>query len=53
LEFDKTQLEADSFTNAPPNIIRTVWERFIEFRKKRTELERQVSFDFYRYKAFE
>ena len=43
LEIDKMQAEADSFTNAPPNIVRTVWERFVEFRKKRTELERDVS----------
>lgn len=43
LEMDKIQVEADSFMNAPPNIIRTVWERFVEFRKKRSELERDVS----------
>jgi hypothetical protein len=43
LEIDKIQAEADSFTNAPPNIVRTVWDRFVEFRKKRSELEREVS----------
>ena len=43
LEMDKIQAEADNFTNAPPNIVRTVWERFVEFRKKRSELERDVS----------
>ena len=43
LESEKTQTEADSFTNAPPNIARAVWERFVEFRKKRNDLEREVS----------
>jgi hypothetical protein len=43
LELDKIQAEADSYTNAPPNIVRTVWERFVEFRKRRNELEREVS----------
>ena len=43
LESDKTQAEADSFTNAPPNMTRAVWERFVEFRKKRNDLEREVS----------
>lgn len=43
LELDKLQAEADSYTNAPPNIVRTVWDRFVEFRKRRTELEREVS----------
>jgi len=43
LELDKIQVEADSYTNAPPNIVRTVWERFVEFRKRRNELEREVS----------
>ncbi|CAF2528282.1 unnamed protein product [Rotaria sp. Silwood2] len=42
LEFDKMQSEADSFTNAPPNIVRNVWERFIDFRKRRAELEREL-----------
>ncbi|CAF0804624.1 unnamed protein product [Rotaria sordida] len=42
LEFDKMQIEADSFTNAPPNIVRNVWERFIDFRKRRSELEREL-----------
>ncbi len=45
LEIDKVQSEADSFTNAPPNIVRPVWDRFVEFRRKRTELEREVSQD--------
>ncbi|UJR35581.1 hypothetical protein I4U23_028334 [Adineta vaga] len=42
LELDRIQVEADALTNAPTNIIRTVWERFVEFRKRRTELERQL-----------
>lgn len=42
LELDRIQSEADSFSNAPTNIVRTVWDRFVEFRRKRTELERQV-----------
>jgi hypothetical protein len=45
LEIDKIQAEADSFSNAPPNIVRTVWERFVEFRRRRAELEREVSQD--------
>jgi hypothetical protein len=55
IEIDKIQAEADSFANAPPNIVRTVWDRFVEFRKRRSELEREVSqkyfFLFHRYKA--
>ncbi len=43
LELDRIQAESDSFTNAPPNIVRTVWDRFIDFRRRRTELEREVS----------
>jgi len=43
IEIDKIQAEADSFANAPPNIVRTVWDRFVEFRKRRSELEREVS----------
>lgn len=43
LELDRIQAEADSFTNAPPNIVRTVWDRFVDFRKRRAELEREVS----------
>lgn len=46
LEIDKLQTEADSYTNAPPHIVRTVWDRFVEFRKRRTDLEREVSVDF-------
>ena len=42
LEIDKLQTEADS----PPHIVRTVWDRFVEFRKRRTDLEREVSVDF-------
>jgi hypothetical protein len=43
LELDKAQAEADTYSNAPPSIARTVWDRFVEFRKRRTELEREVS----------
>lgn len=43
LELDKIQAEADGFSNAPPNIVRTVWDRFVDFRKRRAELEREVS----------
>lgn len=43
LELDRIQVEADSFTNAPPNIVRNVWERFVDFRKRRYDLERDVS----------
>lgn len=43
LELDKIQAEADAFNNAPPNVVRNVWERFVDFRKRRTELEREVS----------
>ncbi|CAF0937184.1 unnamed protein product [Adineta ricciae] len=42
LELDRIQSEADSFTNAPTNIVRSVWDRFVDFRRKRTELERQL-----------
>ncbi|CAF3490775.1 unnamed protein product [Adineta steineri] len=42
LEIERIQAEADAFTNAPPNIVRTVWERFVDFRKKRTELDREL-----------
>jgi hypothetical protein len=42
-EIDKTQVEADAYANAPPNIVRTVWDRFVDFRKRRSELEREVS----------
>lgn len=43
LELDRIQAEADSYTNAPPNIVRNVWDRFVEFRKRRSDLEREVS----------
>lgn len=43
LEFDRMQAEADSFSNAPPNIVRSVWERFIDFKRRRAELDREVS----------
>ena len=43
LEIDKAQAEADTYSNAPPNIARSVWDRFVDFRKKRSELEREVS----------
>ena len=43
LELDRMQADADSFTNAPPNIIRTVWDRFVDFRKRRSDLDREVS----------
>ena len=43
LELDRMQADADAFTNAPPNIIRTVWERFVDFRKRRSDLDREVS----------
>ncbi len=46
LELDKIQTEADSYTNAPQNIVRTVWDRFVDFRKRRSELERDVSLGF-------
>lgn len=46
LEMDKVLAEADAFSNAPPNIVRAVWDRFVEFRKKRNELDREVSFSF-------
>ncbi|CAF1594127.1 unnamed protein product [Rotaria magnacalcarata] len=42
LEFDKIQADADSFTNAPPSIVRNIWERFVDFRKRRGELERDL-----------
>lgn len=43
LEIDRIQAEADAYTNAPPNIVRNVWDRFVDFRKRRADLEREVS----------
>lgn len=43
LELDRMQAEGDNFNQAPPNIVRTVWDRFVDFRRRRADLDRDVS----------
>jgi hypothetical protein len=43
MEIDRLQTEIDAFSNAPANLIRTVWDRFVDFRRKRINVEQEVS----------
>lgn len=47
LELDRMQAEGDQFNNAPQNVVRAVWDRFVDFRRRRADLDRDVSRRFF------